>query len=90
MANACGNCTHWNASDDDWLFTSAGMGKCEAIPEYWELTERINYDEVEDYDKAQSDALRTSKAVVRDGSRYRADLMTAPDFCCCLHRPKAP
>lgn len=40
------------------------------------------------YRKAVEDAFAAAKAVVNDGSSYKADLLTRPDFGCVLHEDK--
>jgi hypothetical protein len=39
---------------------------------------------------ANKAAFDTARAYVQDGSSYRAEMMTAPDFGCVLHSPSPP
>lgn len=89
----------------DWEATRAGFRECSAVRERWRITEDAvggfekwpggpGVDWENDagalaYKKAQTDALKAHRAFVQDGSEYRAELYTAPDFFCALFDPSS-
>jgi hypothetical protein len=85
----CDQCKHWKPIDE-WEALSAGFRQCMAVRERWEIQDEASsgiewsYDENGEYIKRRKDALAAAKACVQDGSEYRADLLTGPDFFCAL------
>ena len=93
MSATCDTCKFWGDGNDDQDWTASGVGfkRCQAIRERWELQDKaskgLEWDgEGSAYDTARADVLRSAKAYVQDGSEYRADLLTGPDFGCVLHQ----
>lgn len=94
--NTCATCAHWH-EPEEWDVKDAGMGRCARIKhssphellgvgDYAGMAENDN-----DYDaqEIKVKALRTSKAIeamaiVVDGSGYRADFYSRPEFGCVL------
>ena len=79
----CGNCKHWSFGEDrNWLTEGAtGIKKCQRIPMFWNAT---------DWDRGANKRIFIveSKAFVQDGSDYRAELLTKPDFYCNMWEAK--
>ena len=88
----CDQCKHWEApKGGDWELDGAGMGRCNGIIEYWQVTESVPRDEKETWKercKKVVDALTAARAVARDGSQYFACIHTRPDFFCVLFAAK--
>lgn len=89
----CNQCVHWKKDSDneEWEAKLAGFGECLAVRERWRIQEDAtkglaNYEERREgvYMKAQKAALQKARAYVQDGSQYRAELFTGPDFFCAL------
>ena len=88
----CDQCQHWkkDSENEEWEAKMAGFGECLGVRERWRIqedaTKGIEWDDSEDgaYMKNQKAALQTARAYVQDGSQYRAELFTAPDFFCAL------
>jgi len=61
-----------------------------AVRERWRITDEATanmaYDDADasQFQTRRKDALRAARAYVQDGSEYRAELFTAPDFFCAL------
>jgi len=103
----CDQCEHWFVETRDgcreWEAESAGFGECKAVRERWVIQDEATagetpwyQDDAEDarerWSAKRLEALKSAKAYVQDGSEYRAELFTAPDFFCALftekpHRP---
>ena len=72
--------------NEEWEAKSAGFGECLGVRERWriedEASQGIEWDDAEDgaFQTRRRDALRNARAYVQDGSEYRAELFTAPDF----------
>ena len=89
----CDQCKHWkNESDNqEWEALSAGFGECLGVRERWviqdEASEGIPYDGKDEgaFSRSRREALKAARAYVQDGSQYRAELFTAPDFFCALY-----
>lgn len=101
MPNArCDACKHWDlaaVSQYDWEGESVGFGLCRAVRTRWDIQDEDAGPRVRipDQDEAfealvqqRREALRKSRAYVQDGSEYRAELITAPDFFCALFQEK--
>lgn len=86
----CDQCKFWTGDVDDWELSGAGFRKCEAVRQRWTITDeasrKIEWDGKEDgpYLTSRREALKRARAYVQDGSDYRADLCTGPDFFCAL------
>jgi len=90
----CDQCRHWNKQDaHDWEAAGAEFGECKGVRERWVITEEAvegiewDSDDTSPYVARRREALKAARAYVQDGSEYRAELMTAPDFFCALHKP---
>lgn len=95
----CDHCKHWKSGTDEneeWEARGVGFKECGAVRERWRITDEATTNlEYEDGDTSQyqtrrKDALRAARAYVQDGSEYRAELFTAPDFFCALYSPQEP
>ena len=101
----CAGCKHWTKDIDqhDWSAAGAGMARCAAVRPRWKIQDeavsgKIEHTDADDeYDVppkgawalARSDALKAAKAYVQDGSEYRAEFITGPDYFCALFETKS-
>ncbi len=81
----CSACSLWNKSDKGEPGWRMGMGRCTNVPKFFDATEDIV--EFDPYDAGEgARTLKAEfvgvKALALDGSGYRAELITAPDFGC--------
>jgi hypothetical protein len=89
----CDGCKHWKKGSDnaEWEAESAGFGECLGVRERWviqdEASEGMKWDSEDNssFVTKRVEALKAARAYVQDGSQYRAELFTAPDFFCALH-----
>lgn len=87
----CDQCKFWKALPEEWEPAAVGFGECERVRPRWVITDEasagLEWDSDEEgaYMRSRRDALRTARAYVQDGSEYRAELFTAPDFFCALY-----
>lgn len=96
MSETCETCRFWLASSaSDWEFDALGVGDCQAIKmrsdikdEAFEHRPRKDFDDWDEVEKLEVEALRAAKAFAVDGSGYYAALRTFPDFGCVLHQRK--
>ncbi len=84
----CDQCKHWESSNE-WEANDAGFRRCLAVRERWviqdEALKNVGYDGPDGtYVTTRKNALIAARAYVQDGSEYRADLLTGPDFFCAL------
>lgn len=89
----CDGCQHWKKAEEDWEAQAIGFGLCVAVKARWKITDKATIgmewdDEGSLFAKLRKDALRESRAYVQDGSEYRAELLTAPNFFCALYKSK--
>jgi hypothetical protein len=91
----CDQCRHWNEQDKhDWEAAGVGFGECKRIRERWVITDKatkgIEWDskDTSPYVTKRREALLAARAYVQDGSEYRAELFTRPDFFCALFEPR--
>lgn len=77
MTGSCGTCNHWQRCGQYERGFRQGLGRCAAVMMFWDCTEWN--DDGENVFKAGHENI---KAFVQDGSDYRADLLTRPDFGC--------
>lgn len=82
----CDQCRHWQGDEHEWEAERAGFRKCEAVRPRWIIMDEAGEKRVADVDQ-RVEALKASCAYVQDGSEYRADLFTGPDFFCALFEP---
>lgn len=84
MNKYCLTCVNWCTTSDEYTDSQArqaGFGRCDKA---LMLDSLIEYDH--DADKyALSEKHKDVKMCVMDGSSYRAELYTKPDFCCSEH-----
>ena len=93
-----------NSPNEEWEAKGAGFGQCCGILERWRIMDdpleeiayetdpavKLSGEEAENYVLAQRlQNLKDARAYVQDGSQFRADLFTAPDFFCALFERKA-
>jgi hypothetical protein len=94
MVSQCAECKHWDkdSENQEWEARKSGFGKCNAIRTRWDIMDDASggrrWAEGDEAKKAlieaRIDALRAARAYVQDGSEYRAELFTGPDFFCAL------
>lgn len=75
--NRCKNCKHWDAAikEPDDL---PNIGICRAVSQYWDATKWAD-----DYEsRVLKPEYENKLAFAQDGSDYRADLITLPEFGC--------
>lgn len=81
----CSACKLWAKSKKGAPGWRMGMGKCTNVPKFFDAT-----DDLEEFDPEDTgNGARTLKAeyagvkaLALDGTGYRAELITAPDFGC--------
>ena len=76
----CKNCKHWESSPETNLPKNLDLGKCRRVKMFWDCTEWG--DECDDFQRLVKPCCAGEKAFVQDGSDYKAELITAPDFGC--------
>ena len=80
--NRCKTCKHWDRVKDGEYNALPGSGACKAARQIWDVTES----KPPDYEERR---LLPEHAgllcMVEDGSQYRAELITMPDFGCVMH-----
>ena len=87
----CAACKLWAKSENGIAGWSMGMGFCTNVPNFFNATE-----DASEFDPENSgEGARTLKAefgglkaMAIDGSGYRAELLTAPDFGCVSFQPR--
>ena len=79
----CKTCKHWEQPENDYGEVP-GTGKCAAAVQFWDTTE---WDKDSGY-RTLKPEYATKLAFVQDGSDYRAELKTLPDFGCVQHESK--
>ena len=81
----CANCQMWDRSDKYAPGWKLGVGRCTNVPMFYEATKNMDSDDPAD-DGLHSVVLKpefeATKALALDGSGYRAQLLTMPDFGC--------
>jgi len=76
---SCNTCSHWALVTDAWD-APKGWGRCGASVELWEMTQ---WDE--DYEtQVIKPEYENTMMCACDGSSYRADVYTRPDFFCAM------
>ncbi len=90
----CDSCKHWSDNAEEWEAKDIGFRQCMAVRERWVIQDEaprwhpVGVDEhrgkFDHYQKIRRDTLAASRAYVQDGSEYRAELITGPDFFCAL------
>ena len=87
----CANCKFWKQNvkgEEGWII---GLGKCTNVPMFYDATEPAHSDDPNDFGEDSNvlkPAFQGIKAVALDGSGYRAELLTMPDFGCVSFTPK--
>lgn len=85
MEMNCAACKLWAKSDKGQPGWRMGMGKCSNVPKFYDATEDVGeYDPEDCGDGALTLKAEFvgAKALALDGTGYRAELITAPDFGC--------
>lgn len=91
----CDQCKFWGDPDvTEWDFDGAGLKRCRVIKQSWDVRDepfegegkspREDYDEWQEVERMEHEALRAAKAVTQDGSSYFASIHTTGDFGCVL------
>ena len=81
--NRCKTCTHWTPVNPTEWGALRGAGECTAVRAMHDVTERREDDQGEHLALEPEHAALL--AVVADGSGYKAELITMPDFGCVQH-----
>lgn len=100
MKARCDSCKFWKDNEEDWEAKEVGFRICTKIEARWNIADAASTAALEKsraafgtkaheekriaYESAETDAIKRARAYVQDGSSYRADLCTAPDFGCVL------
>jgi len=90
----CDQCEHWKRDPEDWEAESVGFRLCTAVRPRWRIEDeaaaavRQSGSAEDDWRRANREALQSARAYVQDGSEYRAELLTGPDFFCALFKQK--
>lgn len=82
----CDQCKHWMPSNE-WEAQGVGFRECMAVRFRWAIQDEASSGITwgsDHYITRRREALIAAKAYVQDGSEYRAELYTAPDFFCAL------
>ncbi len=77
----CKTCFFWEPPKNESYGEVPGVGRCSRVVQYWDATE---WDKNGDRRQLRQEFIN-SLAFVQDGSDYRADLYTKPDFGCVQH-----
>jgi hypothetical protein len=83
LIGRCATCKHWDKINSNEVNSIAGTGVCSAARQIWDVTKSL-----EDEDGFFSGNLELLPehagllCVVADGSQYRAEFITMPDFGC--------
>lgn len=81
----CAACKFWAKSEKGEAGWRMDMGKCANIPKFYDATEDVSEFDPEDCGDGAltlKPEFKGVKALCLDGSGYKAELMTAPDFGC--------
>ncbi|RGE37267.1 hypothetical protein DZC30_22795 [Comamonas testosteroni] len=81
----CADCVFWKLQEENSTGRSFGLGRCESAPMFWDATEWSDDGE----SRTLKEEFCNTKAFLQDGSDYKADLLTKPDFGCVSFIPKA-
>lgn len=92
----CDQCKHWADESREWDFDKSGMRECLAIQQAWDVKDaaftpekpRYDYDDWDEVERLEAEALKAAKAVAQDGSSYAASIRTTGDFGCVLFEAK--
>lgn len=92
----CDQCQHWDQEVHEWDFDKSEMRRCRAIKQAWDVREsaftqekpRDEYDDWDEVERLEAEAMRAAKAVAQDGSSYAASIRTTGDFGCVLFEAK--
>ena len=78
----CSTCRWWDIEPHD---EGMGVSRCLRIPEWWDATTWSD-----EGDRVWTAEANGILAFANDGSSYRADLLTLPNFGCVMHVADAP
>ena len=80
----CRNCVFWKKPEEDGEFNYAAMelGQCVVALALWDCTEYGDEEKL-----VIKKGNENKKAFVLDGSGYRANLLTRPNFGCVEYKP---
>lgn len=91
MIGFCKDCRNWSTKQPGEQGASIGVGQCTVVLNYFDVVEQdeskcnVEYSFSDDVLRPQYKGI---KAVGLDGSGYRAELLTMPDFGCTNFAPK--
>ncbi|CDO34022.1 hypothetical protein [Novosphingobium sp. KN65.2] len=92
----CDQCKHWD-EPREWDFDYAGMRRCLAIKQAWDVEnaafphegkDKYDFEDWSEVQRIEAEALKAAKAVAQDGSSYAASIRTTGDFGCVLFEQK--
>lgn len=79
----CKDCKFWTLDTDKDYPKNIGVGKCKRVKLFWDCTEwHAMDDSMTEAIQVLTEKAKDDKAFVQDGSDYRAELITTPDFGC--------
>lgn len=87
----CANCEFWEQSAEGEYGWKIGLGKCSNVPMFYDATDDPSSDDPRDLgdeSRVLKPDFQGTKAFALDGSGYRAELLTMPDFGCVSYEPK--
>lgn len=85
MTKNCAACKLWSKSEKGGIGWRMGMGTCTNVPKFYDATEDVSEFDPEDCGGGEltlKPEFGGVKALCLDGSGYKAELITAPDFGC--------
>lgn len=80
----CETCKYWEKSLKYETGHSLGLGMCKNIPMFWDATEWSKDGDSRSF----RDKYKDVKAFARDGSDYKAFVLTKPNFGCVSHESR--
>jgi hypothetical protein len=81
----CGTCTFWAKAEKGTPGWNMNMGRCTNVPKYHDAGEDSGSNNPDEWGESAyvlKPEFKDVKALALDGSGYRAELLTTPDFGC--------
>ncbi len=77
----CSTCGHWDSGNrGDYAYFELGLGKCLAVPQFWDSTKWDTEGEYREFTEKGDKAM----AFTQDASDYKSVLLTRPEFWCVM------
>lgn len=90
MIVRCDGCKYWDAKSnnpDGGSVPLVELGNCTRAMPYWDATEWVEVDAL-GIERKLKPKFSDRRFFAQDGSDFRADVYTTPDFFCADHKPK--